>query len=668
MPYYSYYRRWPWRRRGYYRRRRPRPPFRRRFWRRRRRYTVRRKLKKITVKQFQPRTIRKCIIKGLHPLFMANHQRLTNNLTQWLYSIAPEHFPSGGGFSITQYTLGGLYELHQKLENWWTNTNCNLPLVRYLGGSFKLYRQWEADYVFSYLTCFPMKSTHAMYMQCQPSMLMMTKNSVLVKCMKEYRGKKNYKLVRFRPPEQMNTKWYFQHDLCQVPLIVTMCSAASFTRYNLSAQGISTSIGFSCLNTKLFVYHNFQNWPTSGYQPKDGFYLYGLKNGSHTVQDSEAKELVYLGAPGIYKEGDTIGDQHSQSTQWSDTQKNYFTRHQNWGNPFHPMWLAENGPRLLTSNISPANFFAQFTTPNTKLNAKMQQFTDPLVYSCRYCPNADTGEGNKIYLVPNIRDQTTWEPLNNENLIATGFPLWTLAFGWIDWQKQQREAQQIDINYITVIVTPFINPKLPYYVVLDSNFLNYTDGGQSPYIKQLNDADRTHYYPKGTFQIQTLNEIGSSGPGIIKLPGTISCEAHLEYKFRFKFGGCLAPMDKVCNPCDQPKYPIPDNNNETTSLQNPATPPETFLWHFDERRGQITEKAAKRLKTCTDIKELVLPTTGTSLQLPAASHQETSTSESETTSEEEDQTLLQQLQHQRRRQRKYNQRILRLLKLIKDSK
>nr|UGV35726.1 MAG: ORF1 [TTV-like mini virus]UGV35816.1 MAG: ORF1 [TTV-like mini virus] len=666
MPYYNYYRRWNRWRPRYYRRRRPRPPFRRRFYRRRRRYTVRRKLKKIILREFQPRTIKRCTIKGLHPLFMANHNRLTNNLTQWLYSIAPEHFPSGGGFSITQYTLAGLFELHQKLENWWTNTNCNLPLTRYLGGSFKLYRQWETDYVFSYLTCYPMKSTHAMYMQCQPSMLMMTKNSVLVKCMKEYRGKRNYKLVKFRPPEQMQTKWYFQHDLCQVPLIVTLCSAASFTRYNLSAQGISTSIGFKCLNTKLFVFHNFQNYATTGYIPKNNTYLYGLKNGNPDISKVTAQNLIYLGAPGMYQQGEEILPQHQATSNWDTTVQSYFSDYKKWGNPFYPAWLVEDGPRVLTSNISPTQFKTSFPTKDTHLNAKMQQFIEPLIYNCRYNPNADTGEGNKIYLVPNIRDQTDWEPLNNNNLIATGFPLWTLAFGWIDWQKQQREAQQIDINYITVIVTNFINPKLPYYVVLDYNFLK-EDGAESPYIGVLNDADRTHFYPKGTFQIQSLNEIGSSGPGIIKLPGTNSCEAHLEYKFRFKFGGCQAPMDKVCDPCNQAKYPIPNNFNETNSLQNPATPPETFLWQFDERRQQITEKAAKRLKTCSDIKEPVFSTAGTSLQLPAASHQETSTSESETTSEEEDQTLLQQLQHQRRRQRKYNQRILHLLKLIKNS-
>lgn len=589
-------------------------------------------------------------------------------MTQWLYSIAPTHFPSGGGFSITQYTLGGLYELHEKLENWWTNTNCNLPLVRYTGVTFKLYRQWETDYVFSYLNCFPMKSTQPMYMQCQPSMLMMTKNSILVKCMKESTGKKNYKIVKCRPPEQMQTKWYFQFDLVNVPLVVTLCSAASFTRYNMASTSISTTIGFDALNTKLFIYHNFQNYATTGYQPKNEVYLYGLLNGDRNLNNVNAEELIYLGAPGLMDKGHQIKQIIDADIQtWDKRVSKYFSNYKYWGNPFDATWLIQDGPRLLTTNISPNNFKTSFPSRDTKIGSKMQEYLEPLIYKCRYCPNADTGIGNKVYLVPNIRDQTNWDPLNNKNLIVEGYPLWTALFGWIDWQKQQREAQQIDINYITVIVTNFINPKLPYYVVLDSNFTSETDP-QSPYIKQLTESDRQHWYPKGTFQLITLNEIGASGPGIVKLPGTNSCEAHLEYRFHFKFGGCQAPMDKVCDPATQAKYPIPNNFNATNSLQNPAMPPETFLWEFDERRQQITEKAAKRIKTCSDIKEPVFSTAGTSLQLPAATTQETSTSEDETTSEEEDQTLFQQLQHQRRRQRKYNQRIIQLLKLIKNSK
>ena len=53
---------------------------------------------------------------------------------------------------------------------------------------------------------------------------------------------------------------------------------------------------------------------------------------------------------------------------------------------------------------------------------------------------------------------------------------------------------------------------------------------------------------------------------------------------------------KICSPAAQPTYPIPDPKHETTSLQNPTQPIQTYLYNFDERRGLLTEKAAKRMR------------------------------------------------------------------------
>ncbi len=181
MPWRYYRWRKPWyRRRRYTWRRRPRQTFRRRFWRRRHRVRYqKRKLKKITIRQYQPSSIKKLKVKGIHPLFLANKDRLSNNLTQWLYSTTPTHFPGGGGMSLTQFTLNGLFELHSKLSNWWTKSNCTLPLVRYQGCTIKLYKTENFDYVFRYNTCPPMKSCNLLYMCTQPSMMMMNKNNYI---------------------------------------------------------------------------------------------------------------------------------------------------------------------------------------------------------------------------------------------------------------------------------------------------------------------------------------------------------------------------------------------------------------------------------------------------------------------------------------------------------
>ncbi len=89
MPLYRrrfYYRR----KRRPYRRLRPktwrtRRPFRPTFWRRRwvrKRYRkYKRKLSKITVKQWQPKTIHNCTIKGLLPVFVCGRTRICHNYT-----------------------------------------------------------------------------------------------------------------------------------------------------------------------------------------------------------------------------------------------------------------------------------------------------------------------------------------------------------------------------------------------------------------------------------------------------------------------------------------------------------------------------------------------------------------------------------------------------------
>ncbi len=61
-----------------------------------------------------------------------------------------------------------------------------------------------------------------------------------------------------------------------------------------------------------------------------------------------------------------------------------------------------------------------------------------------------------------------------------------------------------------------------------------------------------------------------------------------------KWGGDPAKMLQIENPAHQDYYPIPSTEQQTTSLQNPAMPPEYFLYAFDERKGTITTKSCKK--------------------------------------------------------------------------
>nr|UJI58619.1 ORF1 [Anelloviridae sp.] len=668
MPWY--YRRWryPTRRRRRTWRRGPRKIFRRRFWRRRhrvRRYRQR-KLRKIIVKEYQPKVINRLKIKGLFPLFMCNNERRTNNLTQWLYSKTPEHFPGGGGFSITNFSLAGLYELHDHDLNWWTKSNCKLPLIRYLYCKIRLYRAYEVDYVFRYLRCFPMKSTQLLYMSMQPSMMMMNTHTIFVPCIKNNRNKKPYVNVKILPPEQMTTKWYFQHDLANVPLLTTLATACSFGRYYISADSISTTIGFWSLNTNIFKFHNYQYFPTTGWHPKDANYMWGLKNGTINFQQEQVQNLIYLGNTGPYEPGHTIAECTENHSTFKEKAQKYFQNKKWWGNPFVGEYLNQERT-VLYSTKSPTELLNsnKFDQQTNTLGTEFQKYTDPLLYYCRYNPLEDTGKDTSLYLLPNLRDETDFRPLINEKLKVDGYPLWLEAFGWLDWQKQQSEVQQIDINYLNVFTCPTITPKLQYYVPIDSNFKDKTSPYQPEHV--LSRSDEQHYYPKTSFQLKTINLIGSCGPGTVKLPGNNSCEAKMEYRFHFKLGGCPAAMEQVCDPTEQPKYPIPSNLTETNSLQNPETPPEYFLYSFDQKRDQLTKSAIERITKDWETKDFTPAFTGSKLQLPTTSRESPPTSD-ETTSEEEEETLQQKLNKQRRKQRLLKLKILSLLKLTKSSK
>lgn len=233
MPYYYRWRRRPrrfWRRRARkIIRRRYRRPYRfyRRYWVR----NKRKKLKKLRLNQWQPTTIKKLKIKGCIPLYETTSERLGCNLTQWLESHAPHYYPGGGSFSLNLFTLKGLYDLHRKARNWWTQSNCKLPLIRYTGCKIKLFRSISSDYIFAYTTCGKLEANLDMYQSTQPSVLMLNKRKRIITCKENNNHKKPFKTLKIKPPPLWTNKWYFQKEVARLPLLLTLTSSASIEMF-----------------------------------------------------------------------------------------------------------------------------------------------------------------------------------------------------------------------------------------------------------------------------------------------------------------------------------------------------------------------------------------------------------------------------------------------------
>nr|UGV34821.1 MAG: ORF1 [TTV-like mini virus] len=661
MPYYYRRRNYPWRRRRWrFRPWRPRNTFwRKRRWRRHHR--VRRKRKTLPLRQWQPRNIRKCYIKGIQALFMTTSQTLTKNFRMYEHSFIPEHYPGGGGFSVTKYSLEALFEQHGLDRNWWTQTNQNLPLVRYCYCKLKFYQSRDVDYVVNYSLCEPMLATQLLYHSCQPSFMMMNKNCIFVPSKQTQKLKKPYKMLKLGPPNEILNKWYFSHDFNSQGLVMITCAAASFDNYYISPYNVSNNVSFTTLNPHFWKRHDFIQPTHEGYSPD----IVGTTTKhmwtttSHVTSDADLlklnfSELIYLGTTKENNAGQPIND-----VAWD----NYFTDFKKWGNPFREEYLTGSDVIIISNkNISQLKTTYGSTPRTQKLQAgDFALTTYELLITCRYSPDKDTGLGNKVYLKSVLRDTSGWEPPHKEELISEGFPLWVLFWGFLDWQRKLGEATNINRTYVLVVQSQFISPTLPYYIILDYNFIHGTSPFLNPQDHHITEEDNQNWYPSTLYQQQTIELIASTGPGTPKIPPKQSVEAKLKYSFCFKFGGCAPKMDTIKDPGKQEVYPMPSNQFNPYALQNPATRPETYLYQFDVRQDILTKAATERITRDWETKTSLFTDYNAMDPRPISAQKAQETSSDTEDSEKEEKALFQQLTLQRRKRRKLQYKLLRLM-------
>nr|UGV34721.1 MAG: ORF1 [TTV-like mini virus] len=664
-------RRWRWRRRPrrfYYSRRwGPRSTFRRR---RRNRWVrkPKRKLKRLHIQQWQPSTIRLSKIKGLLCLFLCNTHKLGNNLAIYNQLIVPEYLPGGGGFSIYQYSLDSLYTMHTYARNWWTKSNKDLPLVRLIKTKFKLYQSEDVDYVFRYQRNPPLETGKLSYPTTQPSIMMMLNHTVFVPSKKTKKLRRGYKKITISPPELMTNKWFLQSSIATKPFLITYCAAASFDHYYIGTDRQSTTCTVPCLNTNLFQNRKMgtNEYYCKTIGPKH-IWLWATTDAylSETQQPNK-QHLISLSNCKYNRPGSTYEELKRNPPTIPPGQKfdwTYYRQHiQDYaGNPFHTYYLNEKNTEhhilLQKAAESPMDCLPTTESEACKDFVILQS---PFVYRLRYNPNADDGGSNNTFLVQNFRDEHGWDPPSDYKLQLEGFPLWINWWGFLDFQKQQHILPNIDTSTIFACTTSTIkgvDPELPAYVPLNEDFIE----GKSPYEPDVNPLDEKRWYPQVQYQESAINELLRTGPGVARLNGKKTVEAKCEYTVYFKFGGTPPPMVHVRDPTDQPTFPIPNQFLETTSLQDPTTPAELYLYNFDQRRHFLTEPATKRIKKDWKTKQTVF-TDGTTTPGPPAIHQTPQTSEDETSdSEKEEATLFQQLLKQRKRQHRLKQRIKQLL-------
>nr|UGV38322.1 MAG: ORF1 [TTV-like mini virus] len=668
-PYYRrfYKRRWRRYRRPYYwtrrrpRFRRPRQTFRRKrsfrrpsFWVRKKLFKLfkKKKLKYILLKQFQPKKIRKCTIRGIISLFECGPHRLHREWTNYMNSFYPPHSEGGGGWSQMQFTLESLYEQYELLRNKWSSSNVLMPLVRYTGCKLKLYRTNKVDYICNYSICYPMKTTKYQHTNAQPSNMLLYPKKILVPSLQRKPRGKPYVIKRIRLPEQFENKWYFQSDLYKTPLLLLTTTACDFDRWYLNPTAVSNNITIITLNTDLIKSHNFRQYGlgTNYWGPKQNHWLYALENGS---AQSKVNELIFLGQT----LRDTAG-QPLNNTQWTEYSKPQRQR-DTFGNIFHPDYFNQR-KTIYISQIPPQTMF---TTNKDKtidtIKTELTELTQDMYKTCRYNPERDKGL-NKLWLVSTSETIEGWHEPEDEDLKYEGFPLWALLWGYVDWQIKYKKFNKIEDQYIMVIKTPYIWPEYDIIVPINETFIDGYSNWQDQTHEQFL-IDKEDWHVKLKFQDRQLENICETGPGTAKTT-TNSIEAHMLYSFYFKWGGCPNELENITDPGKQIHYPVPNIELQGPEIENPETDPKTQIWPWDVRRHMLTKKGAKRI---TETKELKVPSlTGSKLSATTSTietQQQISTWKEETQKETQETSQQLQLLNLQHNNNKLRQRLTTLL-------
>lgn len=523
-------------------------------------------------------------------------------------------------------TLSSLWDDFLHLKNIWTTSNAGLPLVRYGGVKLKFWQSAYTDYAVQVSNCLPMVDTKYTHADSAPSRMLQKRHVIKIPSLETKRRKKPYKSVYIRPPQQMENKWYFQKEICNIPLVMITATSVDLRYPFCPSKARSNNLTLRCLNTTFFQFHDFDHYPTtSGYIPKPETYMYAAKD-EHEENPTSRDHFIFLGNTKDNKPGTGIQEQQ-------------------WGNPFWHEYIT--GHKKVYTSSSPPTDTASWQTPTL--------LTEPYFKTVRYNPEKDKGEANTVYLVANFRREA-WDKPINDNLKFSGFPLYLLCWGIIDWWQKLHEAQDILNHYIFCILTDQFDDKFSPYVPIDQFFMQ----GDGPYLAPITNYDTQHWQPKVRFQTQNINNICLSGPGCSRPPYENYQQAKLTYQFNLKWGGCPKTLEKPYDPCSQPDWVIPRNFTEGLQIENPETEPKTILQKWDWRRDYVKETAIKRIQQHTPTDETLQIFTDNPREPPIL-RQAQETSDSEETSEEEKTPVQTQLKQLRRTQHQLHRRILQLI-------
>lgn len=515
--------------------------------------------------------------------------------------------PYGGGMTTTKFTLRILYDEHLRHLNYWTVSNEDLDLCRYLGGTFYAYRHPTVDFIIQIHTSPPFLDTPLTGPSIHPGMLMLTKHKILIPSLKTRPSRRHKVKIRFRPPKLFQDKWYPQSELCDTTLLTIFATACDLQFPFGSPLTNNICVNFQVLGS---VYkRHLSILPDKLSQYKD-YYDSNLYN---NIQLYQTFQTIAQIKPSAQESNFTPSWQSCQNTTKLDQSgSNQSTCNDTWYyGKTYTNDIAQAAKKIRTKYLqatksalpllqTQGDELLEYHTgiySSIFLSAGRTYFETTGAYTdIIYNPLVDKGIGNKVWLDPLTKEDAV---LNRKQakVLLEDIPIWAALFGYTEFAAKYTGDSAISANYRLTIRCPYTDPMLVDRNNEDQGFVPYSKnfgngkmpGGSSNVPLTM----RIKWYPILFHQLELMEELVQSGPYAYKGDEKL-CVLAIKYNFRWKWGGNPVSHQIVRNPCKGGS----GTRREPRSIQavDPKYVTPTLSFHsWDFRRGLFGKASIERM-------------------------------------------------------------------------
>lgn len=580
---------------------------------------------------------------GYDPIIVCGINRTIFNYTTHSedYTFNNESF--GGGLCTTQYTLRILFQEKLAQHNFWSASNEDLDLSRYLGASLIFFRHPTVDFLVRVRTSPPFEDTDMTAMTLHPGMMMLAKKTIKIPSLKTRPSRKHFVRIKVGAPKLFEDKWYPQNELCDVTLLTIQATTADFQFPFGSPLTNSVCCNFQVLNSNYDNAHsilNFSNevtnkWHTS----RQNCYKFLLEQYSYYNTKQVVAQLKYGWNPNQNPKMPDVSNADTSKKPEDLTKSKVSSNYPHWdtlygglayGDSTSNPGSASSKTDLKTQMLKGNNFYTKagkklidtFTPIQFTDNSTTQPTNIFDYYTGMYCsiflssgrsnpevkgsytdisynPLTDKGVGNMIWIDWLTKGDTVYDPKKSKCLLSD-FPLWAMCYGYPDYCRKQTGDSAVYYDTRVVIRCPYTYPQLLKhndkqfgFVVYSENFgLGRLPGGNPNPPTRM----RLHWYPNMFHQTEVLECIAQSGPFAYH-GDERKTVLTLKYKFRWKWGGNPVFQQVLRDPCTGGAV-APHTSRHPRSIQvyDPKYQAPEYLFHkWDFRRGLFSTKGIKRV-------------------------------------------------------------------------